>query len=261
METIEYFHVAWFPQRYIDRVLQWEGTRTQDGDITPYEHPLLKPLPAVGAALALKICNSILQKEHLSFFDQQLIGLLLKPFVPLEKPIVLCDSWYKTLPNDDQAPIESIMRVDFTEIWLPTDQCQNVMSILQELFKDQHKCGNFATEIYGAKRSPFWLSMSYERDVVRVDPYWWHWNKGSMRDFFTPFWNVLLGLPGARLHWGKYLPLVGQQCGTITFNLEYLKKAYPMLDKWLEIRQQMDPDQVFLSQYWREIFEIPRVKQ
>ena len=128
------------------------------------------------------------------------------------------------------------------------------------IFENQKVAGNFATEIYGAKESPFWLSMSYGHDVVRVDPYWYHYNKGDIRNYYTHFWNALLDLPGARLHWGKYLPNSGQQCGQTTFNLAYLKKAYPKMGDWLALREKHDPDQVFVTEYWRSILEIPKYK-
>lgn len=93
------------------------------------------------------------------------------------------------------------MKIDFTEIWMPIDQCQTVMEKLENLFKDNPKAaGNLVTEIYGAKKSPFWLSMSYGSDMVRVDPFWWAYNKGDLRQYFTYFWEVLLDIPGARLH-------------------------------------------------------------
>jgi len=29
------------------------------------------------------------------------------------------------------------------------------------------------------------------------------------------------------------------------------------MDDWLKLREEMDPDQVFVSEYWRGILEIP----
>jgi hypothetical protein len=33
---------------------------------------------------------------------------------------------------------------------------------------------------------------------------------------------------------------------------------YPKLGEWLRIRDRMDPKQIFLSDYWRRIFEIAK---
>ena len=258
LEKHEYMRVNWFPQKEVMRVQEWVGRQSfAVGDVVPYNSILSNIFAAGMAAIALAICNCILQKPEPTEFDYDVIGFWLRLFVPLnKKPVTFRDIWYETLPMDNEAHTDSIIRVDFTEIWIPLDQCQTVMDKLQELFKNQKAANNFATEIYGAKKSPFWLSMSYEQDMVRVDPYWWACNKGDPREFFSYFWDVLLDIPGTRLHWGKYLPLPDQQCGSTKFNPDYLKNVYPKMNDWLKLRQEMDPDQVFVTEYWRGILGI-----
>ena len=258
LESNEYMRVNWFPQKDVWRVQQWVGKQTSKGDIIPYNSILSCTLTAGMAAFALKICNSLLQKPQPTEWDYAVIGKILRQFVPLGESKRFCDIWFKTLPMDNEAHTDSIIKVDFTEIWMPLDQCQAVMDKLLKLFENNQKAANnFATEIYGAKESPFWLSMSYNQKMVRVDPYWWAYNKGDKRQFFSYFWDVLLDIPETRLHWGKYLPLPGQKCGNTTFNLAYLKSVYPKMDDWLKMREQMDPEQVFVTEYWRGILELP----
>ncbi|HYO54243.1 D-arabinono-1,4-lactone oxidase, partial [Archangium sp.] len=108
----------------------------------------------------------------------------------------------------------------------------------------------------GAKSSPFWLSPAHGRNVVRGDPYWWASNKGRPEQYFVHFWNQLMDVEGTRFHWGKYMPAPGQKCGNSRFDLEYLKRVYHRLGDWLELRRQMDPENVFLTNYWRGIFDI-----
>lgn len=96
--------------------------------------------------------------------------------------------------------------------------------------------------------------------MVRIDAYWWVYNKGDKREFFSYFWDALLDIRRTHLHWGKYLPLPGQKCGNTAFNLLYLKSVYRKLDNWLKLRDEMDPDQVFVTEYWRSILEIPSSK-
>ena len=258
LEQNEYMRVNWFPQKEVKRVQQWVGRQTSKGDTIPYNSILSNIFAASMAAVSLSITNFILQKSDPRPIDYDIIGVILSAFVPLVKAQPFCDIWYQTLPMDNEAHTDSIIIVDFTEIWIPLEQCQTVMDKLVELFENQKACNNFATEIYGAKETPFWLSMSYNQKMVRVDPYWWAYNKGDKREFFSYFWDVLLDIPGTRLHWGKYLPLPGQRCGNTTFNLAYLKSVYPKMDDWLKMREKMDPDQVFLTDYWRGILEIPR---
>ena len=257
LESHEYMRVNWFPQKEVQRVQQWVGKQTSKGDIIPY-HSILSNILAAGmAAIALAICNFLIEKPDPTAIDYDIIGAILRVFVPLGKPKPFRDIWFETLPMDNEAHTDSIIKVDFTEIWMPLDQCQTVMDKLAKLFENQKAAGNFATEIYSAKESPFWLSMSYNQKMVRVDPYWWAYNKGNKREYFSYFWDVLLDIPGTRLHWGKYLPLPGQKCGNTTFNLAYLKSVYPKMDDWLKLREKMDPNQVFVSDYWRKILEIP----
>ena len=80
------------------------------------------------------------------------ISLELTPFI----------HWFHDLSMDNEVQVDSIIRVEFTEIWVPIDQCQTWCgSSKQKLFsKNQKAANNFAIEIYGAKSSPFWLSMS-----------------------------------------------------------------------------------------------------
>ena len=257
LESHEYMRVNWFPQKEVQRVQQWVGKQTSKGDIIPYNSILSNILAAGMAAIALAICNFLVEKPDPTAIDYDIIGAVLRVFVPLGKPKPFRDIWFETLPMDNEAHTDSIIKVDFTEIWMPLDQCQTVMDKLAKLFENQKAAGNFATEIYSAKESPFWLSMSYNQKMVRVDPYWWAYNKGNKREYFSYFWDVLLDIPGTRLHWGKYLPLPGQKCGNTTFNLAYLKSVYPKMDDWLKLREEMDPDQVFVSDYWRGILEIP----
>lgn len=263
LEKHEYMRVNWFPQKEVMRVQEWVGKQSfTAGDVVPYNSILSNIFAAGMAAIALAICNFLLQKPKPTDTDYEIIGDILRPFVPLnKKPVSFRDIWFETLPMDNEAHTDSIIRVHFTEIWVPLNQCQTIMDRLQELFKNQKAANNFATEIYGAKKSPFWLSMSYDQDMVRVDPYWWAFNKGDPRVFFSYFWDVLLDIPGARLHWGKYLPLPGQKCGKTTFNSEYLKSVYPKMNEWLKLRQEMDPGQVFVTEYWRGVLDIKAISQ
>lgn len=259
LENNEYMRVNWFPQKEVMRVQEWVGQQSfKKKNLVPYNSILSNILAAGMAAIVLSFCNFILQKKDPTELEYDLIGLMLSQFVPLKgKPTKFYDIWYHALPMDNEAHVDTIIRVDFTEIWVPIGHCQTVMDKLQKLFSENQKAANnFATEIYGAKSSPFWLSMSYQTDMVRVDPYWWAYNLGDARKFFSYFWDILLDIPGTRLHWGKYLPKPGQKCGNTTFNADYLKSVYPKMNDWLKLREQHDPDQVFMTEYWRGILDI-----
>jgi len=239
--------------------MQWTGSRTPPTpNVVPYENTLRHRLVALIAAFILKAESGLLQIDADSEIVQETIGFLMRKFLPLNEPQSFCDVWYRTLPTDDQVLVDSLIKTFFTEVWLPVEQTDAALGRLVALFDDEVAAGNFAVEIYSAKRSPFWLSAAHERDVVRIDPYWWAHNFGSPEDYFTRYWNALIDLPGARLHWGKYVPTPGQVCAGISFRRPFLEAAFPKLNAWLELRDRFDPHQVFLSDYWRKTFEIPK---
>jgi hypothetical protein len=51
-----------------------------------------------------------------------------------------------------------------------------------------------------------------------------------------------------RFHWGKYLA---------DDSASYLKRLYPKWDDFMRLRAELDPDQVFVSAYWRKHLGIP----
>jgi D-arabinono-1,4-lactone oxidase len=101
------------------------------------------------------------------------------------------------------------------------------------------------------------MSQSYGRDVIRIDPYWWECNpRGTLEEFFAKYWDVLLVIPTARLHWGKHIPKVGSKYGDMTIGPDYVAKAFPKFGDWMRLREKYDPEQVFVTTYWRELLGI-----
>jgi len=267
----EYIRLNWFPQRKVGKVKQYHAKRipfSSSKPTVPYQSDFSSPMVAKAASFVLCAGNEILQDvkkmpENVQDAAFDFVDHLLNCFVPVTEPKVFRDVWWKALPMDNPNYTETSFKTDFTELWIPIAECDRVMKLLTDMFaENEEAAGSFAIEIYCAKQSPFWLSMACGGDVVRVDVYWHHANCGDPRDFFGYYWDVLLGVPGARLHWGKYLPITGTKYGRVdeevTFDVEFLKKSYPMLEEWMKLRREFDPDQLFLSDYWRGIFEIPK---
>lgn len=252
-----YVHAVWFPQPGVDRVLQFFADRAPTTEpIVPYEHVLKDPLQNYLAAGALAMANAF---EAMGEVGRMLAAYVLDLMTPISKePTKFCDHWYLALPNDDQALIDTLLRVQFTEIWLDVAKTPEVFDALKRLFaEDPMAAGNFGVEVYGAKASTFWMSPSYQRNVIRIDPYWWEYNQiGSLENFFEKYWAALMPIDTARLHWGKHLPKLGTQYGDVTIGPDYVRKAFPRFDEWLAKREQFDPDQVFLTDYWRGLFGI-----
>jgi hypothetical protein len=101
--------------------------------------------------------------------------------------------------------------------------------------------------------------MSNGEDVLRIDPYWYEYNLcGSLEEYFQPYWDKLLAIEGARPHWGKHKPAIGSQIGTtgVTFDSAYIDSLYPGMSQWKAARAKYDPNQVFVTNYWRDLLGI-----
>ncbi|MBK7154473.1 MAG: FAD-binding protein [Sandaracinaceae bacterium] len=191
-----------------------------------------------------------------------LIDTILSPFVALGKDGAPAtqhfqDSWYLGLPMDNGMD-DLLMPTYFTEIWIPFTEAggevQQAIAALRKLFDADGTAegcyaatGPFSIELYATKAGQtFFLDPAYgDKDVFRVDVFWFGYNGGSPVDEFYPrFWKALEGLE-YRLHWGKFLPRPDQLAPAT------LMARYPKWDAWRAARERMDPGNVFLTDYWK----------
>jgi hypothetical protein len=191
--------------------------------------------------------------EHFENIYPQIIN---KVFVPLDinkkgdnkgKPQIFWDTWWQGLPMDNQID-DLLLPTQFTEIWIPIEQTEAVMNKLNDFFQSStfSDIGTFSYELYGTTKSKFWMSPSYARDVVRVDVFWFTYNYDSpVENFYPQFWSLLKEFD-YRLHWGKFLVQ-----NTPSVPDDYLQKQYPKWGNWMKIRQELDPDNLFLTDYWK----------
>ncbi len=190
-------------------------------------------------------------------YPKHILPLVVNIFNPLDSesdppgPQKFWDTWWDGLPMDNKVD-DKLVPVDFTEIWIPLDKSREVMTTLRDFYKQNgyKATGSFSCEIYSAKKSDFWMSPSYDRDVVRVDIFWFGYNAGNPAENYYPqFWNLLMRNTNfsCRFHWGKYMPVAP----------EYLKAQYPKWNAFMALREKMDPHQIFLTNYWRQRLGIP----
>ena len=88
----------------------------------------------------------------------------------------------------------------------------------------------------------------FKIQVLRIDPFvFYHPDAKPEDDYFKQYWELLKGF-GARFHWGKTLSDPGsstgaayrrQQCGPAEW------------DAFMALRSAWDPDEIFLTHYWR----------
>lgn len=191
-----------------------------------------------------------------------------KPGVTKGEPQSFRDYGWHGLPMDNQADDE-LLPTEFTEIWVPLARTQQVMQLLYDYFTEPEddsesykRTGLYAWEFYAAMPTKLWMNASHSTGddewkdgVFRVDPYWFAENPEDPSVTFWPqFWNLLRdnGVP-FRLHWGKYWPAASADDRRW---VDYFTSQYPRWDDFLRLRAERDPNNIFLTTYWRDRFGL-----
>jgi len=208
----------------------------------------------------------------------QFFPTLLGVFVPLDadkpgdekdEPQSFHDYAWQGLPMDNELEDE-ILPTGFTEMWVPLGRTEEVMGMLRDYFQQPasaresyRRTGLYGWELYAAKPTEFWMNAAHaggddgewQDGVFRVDPYWFAANAGDPTETFYPqFWNLLREKEVPfRLHWGKYQP--DYEHGDTTW-VNFFRARYPRWDAFLRLRAQRDPDEIFLTSYWRDRFGL-----
>lgn len=199
---------------------------------------------ALDSGLA-QILADVLEREMPYLIDE-----ILDPFVELGTQ-TFWDSWMCGLPMDNQMD-DQLWPTRFTELWIPVADAPLAMRALRTHYRAggdpvaaYAATGSFSLEMYAAKASRAWLSPSYGTDVVRLDVFWFGMNAGDPKRFYEPFWKALQPF-AFRPHWGKILP------GPHGTWRKAWRDRFPRLSDFLKLRTTLDPDDVFLTPYWKE---------
>jgi hypothetical protein len=227
----------------------------------------------VDAAITMLEPFAGLLRETVPEFYPELIGA----FIPLDddkhgdqraEPQRFRDWGWAGLPMDNQASDE-LLPTEFTEAWVPLPRTREVVQLLNTYFSEPRdddeayrRTGTFAWELYSAMPAPFWLSPAHSSGdddwkdgAMRVDPYWFADNAGNPAEaLFAGLWKLLRdnGIP-FRLHWGKFQPIYGR--GHRDW-VDYFRSQYPRWDDFLLLRAERDPNNIFLTDYWRDRFGL-----
>lgn len=202
------------------------------------------------------IFSRLIPQKDKEAFWQWIIETLYEPVI---QPLVLgifvadgkqsfWDSWYRGLPMDNKVS-DVGMPTEFTEIWFDVSHAEAAMNKLKAHYATNGYSAtrSYACEIYAAKASQFWLSPADRRDVVRFDFFWYSYNQGDpAADYYPQFWELLKDFD-FRLHWGKYMSTPDSDTG-----VAYLQSQYPKWDDFMQLRAEMDPDQIFVNSYWHQ---------
>ncbi len=183
---------------------------------------------------------------------------VLQPVTKNGKANLFMDHYWRSLPMDNAAD-DILMGTEFTEIWIPLKYTENVMNLLNNMFKDVgYKATSFySTEIYAGYKSGSWMSPGYtdgkdeyKDGTIRVDVFWYINNEGGPNakgGFYQLYWDLFLkhGIP-FRLHWGKFVPDYDFE-----FWAKYYKENLPRFDDFMALRAKRDPKNIFYTDYWK----------
>jgi hypothetical protein len=191
-----------------------------------------------------------------------------KPGASKDEPQCFRDLAWRGLPMDNQAD-DVLVPTEFTEPWIPLGRTQQVMQLLNDYFtapsddhESYHRTGTYAWELYTAMPSRFWMAASHtdgedewKDGAFRVDAFWFAGNAGDPAAVFYPqLWQLLRDndIP-FRLHWGKSQPIY--EPGDREW-VDWFRALYPRWDDFLRLREQRDPNNIFLTSYWRDRFGL-----
>jgi hypothetical protein len=178
------------------------------------------------------------------------------------------DHGWHGLPMDNQAS-DVLLPTEFTEPWVPLPRTDEVMRLLRDWFgapRDDaealRRTGTYAWELYATGPERFWLNAAHSdgedewrEGAFRVDPYWFAENaEDPVETLYAGLWALLrdAGIP-FRLHWGKFQPRFPP--GDLSW-VDFFAAQYPRWDDFLALRAERDPNNVFLTAYWRERFGL-----
>jgi hypothetical protein len=254
----EYSRMMWWPQKGIEEILVWEAERiavSPDFKAKPYH----EFTPVFGSERPAQIAAGILFRLY-SFINPpgpstllgRITASILKPLFPIIVNLFLAseakgpqkfqDDWGGGIPMDNRVDY-TLIPVQFSELWIPVAKAPEVMTKIRDHFRshDITQIGTFTVEVYPTPKNTFWMSPAYGQDVIKYDMFWFPLNKGNPATVFYPqFWELLKEFH-FRPHWGKFLP----------DNALELKHLYPCWNKFMDLREQMDPHQIFVTAYWR----------
>lgn len=225
------------------------------------------------AITVLEPAAGLIEHELPDFFPR-----LVDLFVPLDadkdgaekgKPQSFQDWAWHGLPMDNQAS-DVLMPTEFTEAWVPLSRTRQAMALLHDYFAASgeddaealRRTGTYAWELYAAMPERFWMNAAHSsgddewRDgALRIDPYWFAENAANPAEtLFAGLWGLLreAEIP-FRLHWGKLQPPVA--AGDRTW-ADFFRAQYPRWDDFLSLRAERDPNNIFLTDYWRDRFGL-----
>lgn len=136
-----------------------------------------------------------------------------------------------------------LVRFSETEYSVPAEHMASVVKDIKYVLDKKRFSVHFPIECRYVLADDIWLSPSYERDSAYIAV---HMYKGMpFQPFFDAIEEVFKHYEG-RPHWGKMHSL----------SQNALEELYPRFNDFLKIREKLDPTQLFLNGYLKQLFGL-----
>jgi FAD-linked oxidoreductase len=127
------------------------------------------------------------------------------------------------------------------EYAVPAARAAEAVRLTRRIIEENHYHVNLPVEVRFVAADEAMLSPAYGQDICYVGAY--TFGEEFARPFFAGFEPAMKSL-GGRPHWGKH----------ITLTRDEARALYPKLDRFNEIRKQLDPTGTFANKFIRDLF-------
>lgn len=144
---------------------------------------------------------------------------------------------YPDVSCDDQATFDEL------EYMVPANEARDAFQAVRTLMRERFPHEHSPIQIRWQRADNAFLSAHYHRDTASVSV------SGYLGTDYQPFLRAVdneLQQFDARPHWGK----------THFLTAERIQDLYPALGEFLGLREQLDPDAVFVNQHFRDLFRL-----
>jgi len=173
-------------------------------------------------------------RDYLSW-SPKLRELIVGGYLKTQSSVSRVDKSYAIYANDRNV------RFNEMEYHLPIDEglpaLREVISMIEKNFHDVF----FPIECRYIKQDDAWLSPFYKRDSISIAVHrYFEEDHSALFNAIEPILQKYNGRP----HWGKLNTFSAKQC----------REAYPHWQDFIDIRQQVDPQNRFLNSYLKQLF-------
>lgn len=226
-QATDHFEFFWFPHSAV--------VRTKSNTRMPFDAPV-EPLSRFSRFVDEEIVNNALFGAYAG------LGSVLPAVTPAMNGVLASVSSRRTYSDESHRIFVTKRRVRFHEMeyGFPVEKVPDILRELRTVIERRGHRTSFPVEVRSAAGDNLLMSTAHARDTgyIAVHRHW----RDRDRDYFRDAEAIFVA-HGGRPHWGK---MHSQHAG-------YLSNQFPEFDRFLRIRDQLDPDRVFANPYLERV--------